>query len=84
MLTTPGYPLPQSDSRHGPQRTPPALRPHRATTQRARDSPTDAPAPLNLPSRSGIDTPAYSHPHFTTPPPLHLSSTSLNLKHQHT
>ena len=50
MLTPIGHPLPQSDIRHsryGPQRTPPALRPHRATTQRAREHPADAPAPLN-------------------------------------
>jgi len=32
--TPPGYPLPHNDSRHGPQRTPPALWPHRATAQR--------------------------------------------------
>ena len=30
FIYTPEHPLPKSDSRHGPQRTPPALRPHRA------------------------------------------------------
>jgi len=55
-----------------PQRTPPALRPYRANSQRAGDNPTDAPAPLNRP----IPIPRKEDPGpGSTVPPFHSLAT---------
>jgi len=55
LLTPTGHPFPSNSTQHGPQRTQPALRPHHATTQRAGENPTDAPAPLSTPQKEGPD-----------------------------